>query len=176
MEPLSIIPGAKKTLSALATLYNGCKAINDRFVVKKIEKFSEKPFDENVVKNFIEEIDISRWEEIQDSVIHLLTHAETVVKAVYERNLVEALLTKKITDDEFWKMNFALQHLYTLDIGDLVHLYSGESCSEDKKRNFAFYGLLKDKGITSFASNALTIGQHYALNDFGKKFVDAVKG
>ena len=38
-------------------------------------------------------------------VIHQLTQAESVVKACYERNLVEALLTRKITDADFGRMN-----------------------------------------------------------------------
>lgn len=176
MEFLSILTGTTKTLSALATLYKGCVAVNSRFLVKKIEKFSEKPFDEEVVRNFVEGIDINRWEEIQDLVIHQLTQAESIVKAIYERNLVEALLTRKISDAEFWKMSFALQHLYTFDIEDLMRLYSNGTCSEDKKKNFAFYGLLKDDGITDFSEGNLTIGQKYTLNDFGKKFVESIRG
>lgn len=176
MEPLSILTGSIKTLSALVSLYKGCVVVNSRFLVKKIEKFSEKPFDEESVKDFVDGIDINRWEEIQDMVIHQLTHAESVIKALYERNLVEALLTHKISDAEFWKMNFALQHLYTFDIEDLMRLYSNGTCSEDKKKNFAFYGLLKDDGITDFSEGNLTIGQKYTLNDFGKKFVESIKG
>ena len=42
MEFLSIIAGTTKTLSVLASLYKGCVAINNHFLVKKIEKFSEK--------------------------------------------------------------------------------------------------------------------------------------
>lgn len=96
MEILSILTETKKTLSALATLYKRCVAINNRFLVKKTEKFSEKPFDETTIKDFVEGIDINHWEEIQDVVIHQLTQAESVIKALYERNLVEALLTKKL--------------------------------------------------------------------------------
>lgn len=62
-------------------------------------------------------------------------------------------------------MNFALQHLYTFDVEDLMRLYSNETCSEDKK-NFAFYGLLKDDRITDFSEGNLTIRQKYTLNDF----------
>jgi hypothetical protein len=105
MEPLSIINGSIKTLSALASLYKGADAINSRFIVKKIAKFSEKPFDEKVVQDYINRIDIYRWEEIQDAIIHQLTQAESVVKAVYERNLVEALLTRMISDADFGRMN-----------------------------------------------------------------------
>jgi hypothetical protein len=133
MEPLSIIRGSIKTLSALASLYKGADAINSRFIVKKIAKFSEKPFDEKVVQDYINSIDIYRWEEIQDAIIHQLTQAESVVKAIYERNLVEALLARKISDADFWRMNFVLQHLYTFDINDLVRLYNEGSCSEEKK-------------------------------------------
>ena len=39
MEPLSIINGSTKTLSALATIYKGAVAINNRFIVKKIDEF-----------------------------------------------------------------------------------------------------------------------------------------
>ena len=39
MEPLSIINGSIKTLSALATIYKGAVAINNRFIVKKIDEF-----------------------------------------------------------------------------------------------------------------------------------------
>ena len=176
MEPLSIITGTIKTLSALATLYKGCIAVNSRFLVKKIEKFSEKPFDENVVRNFVEEIDISRWEEIQDLVIHQLTQAESVVKAIYERNLVEALLTRKISDAEFWKMNFVLQHLYTFDVGDLVKLYDGINCSKDQKKIFTFYQLLNHDNGRYVEGHTLVLHDDYLLNDFGKKFVESIKG
>lgn len=176
MEPLSIINDSIKTLSALATIYKGAVAINNRFIVKKIVKFSEKPFDEKVVQDYVKSIDIYHWEEIQDAIIHQLTQAESVVKAGYERNLVEALLTRKITDADFWRMNFVLQHLYTLDINDVVRLYNGESCTEEKKKMFLLYGLLDDKGITKFENKSMIIGQQSSTNEFGKKFVEAIKG
>jgi hypothetical protein len=175
MELLSFLDASKKTLAAIATLYKGAVAINSRFIVKKIAVFSEKPFDENVVHDYVNSIDINRWEEIQDAIIHQLTQAESIIKAIYERNLVEALLTRKITEAEFWRMNFALQHLYTFDINDLVQFYNGGSCSEEKKKMFLFYGLLDDKGITKFESGRMIIGQQSSPNDFGKKFVEAIK-
>lgn len=176
MEPLSFITETTKTLSALASLYKGCVAVNSRFLVKKIEKFSEKPFDEDVVRNFVNGIDVNRWEEIQDLVIHQLTQSESVIKALYERNLVESLLVKKISDGEFWRMNFILQHLYTFDIGDLIKLYDGADCSKDQKKTFAFYQLLKDDSGPVLEGNALVPRQDYLLNDFGKKFVESIKG
>ena len=175
MEPLSVIVGTTKTLSALASLYKGCVAVNSRFLLKKIEKFSEKPFDEDVVKNFVEGVDVSRWEEIQDAVIHQLTQAESVIKAIYERNLVESLLIRKITDDEFWRMNFVLQHLYTFDMGDLIKLYDGVDCTKDQKKTFAFYQLLKDDSGPALEGKALVHRQYYLLNEFGKKFVESIK-
>lgn len=175
MELLSILRGTTKTLSALATLYNGCLAVNSRFLVKKIEKFSEKPFDEEVVRNFVEGIDINRWEEIQDLVIHQLTQAESIVKAIYERNLVEALLTRKISDAEFWKMNFVLQHLYTFDVGDLIKFYDGADCSKDQKKIFTFYQLLNHDNGRSVEGYTLVLHDNYLLNDFGKKFVESIR-
>lgn len=175
MELLSIISGSIKTLSALATIYKGAVAINNRFIVKKIAKFSEKPFDEKVVHDYVNSIDMDRWEEIQDTIIHQLTQAESVIKACYERNLVEALLTRKISDADFGRMNFILQHLYTSDIIELMRLYNGGSCTEEKKKMFLFYGLLDDKGITKFENGRMTIGQQSTANDFGKKFVEAIK-
>lgn len=175
MDPLSILTGTTKSFAALASLYKSCVAINSRFIAKKIEKFSEKPFEPKIVEDYINSIDIYHWEEIQDAIIHQLTQAESVVKAVYERNLVESLLTRKISDDEFWRMNFVLQHLYTFDIDKLVQLYNGASCSEEKKKVFLFYGLLDDEGITKFENGRLNIGQHSSPNDFGKKFVESIK-
>lgn len=175
MEPLSIINGSIKTLSALASLYKGAADINSRFIVKKIAKFSEKPFDEKVVQDYVNSIDIYRWEEIQDAIIHQLTQAESVVKAIYERNLVEALLTRKISDGDFWRMNFILQHLYTFDINDLARLYNEGSCSEENKKMFLFYGLLDDGGNLRVKDGRGIIGQFYEKNDFGKRFVEAIK-
>ena len=175
MELLSIISGSIKTLTTLASMYNGAEAIKNRFIVKKIVKFSEKPFDENVVQDYVNSIDMDRWEEIQDTIIHQLTQAESVIKACYERNLVEALLTRKITDADFGRMNFILQHLYTSDIIELMRLYNGGSCTEEKKKMFLFYGLLDDKGITKFENGRMIIGQRSSINDFGKNFVDAIK-
>ena len=175
MEILTAITGTTKTLSALATLYKGADAIHSRFIVKKIAKFSEKRFDEKVIKDYINKFGIYRWEEIQDAVIHQLTQAESIVKAIYERNLVESLLTRKITDAEFWRMNFILQHLYTFDINELELLYNDGSCSEEKKKVFLFYGLLNDDGITKFEDGNLDIGQQTSTNDFGRKFVEAIK-
>lgn len=176
MEILSILTGTTKTLSALATLYKGCVAINSRFIVKKIEKFSERPFDEDVVKGFIEKIDINRWEEIQDLVIHQLTQAESVIKAIYERNLVEALLTKRISDAEFWRMNFVLQHLYTFDISELIKLYDGGDCPVQMKVSFSFYGILDDSGLHDEGEGTLSLSSIYTINDFGKKFVESIRG
>ena len=175
MELISLFEGSRKTLAALATLYKGAVAINSRFIVKKIAKFSEKEFDKKVVEDYVNSIGIERWEEIQDAIIHQLTQAESVVKAIYERNLVESLLTRRITDAEFWRMNFVLQHLYTFDIGELVQLYNGGSCSEEKKNVFLFYGLLDDDGIMKLENGHLNMGQHSSPNDFGKKFVESIK-
>ena len=176
MEFLSIITGTTKTLSALASLYKGGLAVNSRFLVKKIEKFSEKPFDEEVVKKFVEGIDINRWEGIQDLVIHQLTQAESVTKALYERNLVEVLLTKKISDAEFWKMNFVLLHLYTFVIGELIKLNDGGNCPEQMKKAFSFYGLLDDSGPHDEGEGTLSLSSVYTINDFGKKFVESIRG
>lgn len=175
METLSILIGATKSFTALANLYKSCVEINSRFIVKKIEKFGEKPFDPKVVEDYIKSVDVNLWEEIQDSVIHQLTQAESVVKAIYERKLVESLLTRKITEAEFWKMNFILQHLYTFDIGDLIKLYDGVDCSKDQKKIFAFYQLLKDDSGQVYEGHALVFRQGYLLNDFGKKFVESIK-
>lgn len=175
MEFLSIISGTKKTLSVLASLYKGCVAINNHFLVKKIEKFSEKPFDENVVDNFVKSIDIEHWEEIQDLIIHQLTQAESVIKALYERNLVDALLTKKISDGEFWRMNFVLQHLYTFDVGELIKLYDGVDCSVSLKESFSFYGLLHASGAHYVGNGALSLASVYTITEFGKKFVESIK-
>lgn len=175
MEFLSILTGTTKTLSALATLYKGCVALNSRFLVKKIEKFSEKPFDEEIVRNFVKGIDVNRWEEIQDLVIHQLTQAESIIKAIYERNLVEALLTKKISDAEFWKMNFVLQHLYTFDVGDLIKFYDGDDCPVPMKETFAFYSLLRASGPHYVGNGTLSLGSAYRITDFGKKFIEAIR-
>ena len=175
MEPLSILTGAAKSFAALASLYKSSVAINSRFIAKKIEKFSETPFDPKIVEDYITSIDIYHWEEIQDAIIHQLTQAESIIKAVYERNLVEALFTRKITENEFWRMNFILQHLYTFDIDELVQMYNGISCSEEKKKVFLFYGLLNDDGIMKFENGYVNMGQHSAPNDFGKKFVESIK-
>lgn len=176
MEFLSAITGTTKTLSALATLYKGAVAINSRFIVKKIAAFSEKPFDEKIVQDYVNSIDINRWEEIQDAIIHQLTQAESVVKALYERNLVESLLTHKISDAEFWKMNFILQHLYTFDVGDLIKLYDGADCSKDQKKIFTFYQLLNHDNGRTIEGHTLVLHDDYLLNDFGKKFVESIKG
>ena len=175
MEFLSILTGTTKTLSALATLYKGCVALNSRFLVKKIEKFSEKPFDEEIVRGFVEGIEINRWEEIQDLVIHQLTQAESVVKAIYERNLVEALLMRKISDAEFWKMNFVLLHLYTFDVGYLIKFYDGNDCPESMKETFAFYSLLHASGPHYVGNGTLSLGSAYRITDFGKKFIEAIR-
>lgn len=142
MEPLSIITGTTKTLSAVASLYRECIAINSRFLVKKIEKFSEKPFKEEDIRKFISGIDIYKWEEIEDAVIHQLTQAESLVKATYERNLVEALLTHEISDSEFWRMNFILQHLYSLDIEGLINLYNGGACTAEQKKELRILSIV----------------------------------
>ena len=175
MELLSIISGSIKTLSTLATIYKGAESISNRFIVKKILKFSEKPFDEKVVQDYVNSIDIDRWEEIQDTIVHQLTQAESVVKACYERNLVEALLTRKISDADFGRKNFILQHLYTSDIIELMRLYNGGTCSDEKKKMFLFYGLLDDGGNLNVVDGRGIIGQFYKKNEFGKNFVEAIK-
>lgn len=172
---MSIITGSIKTLTTLASMYNGAEAIKNRFIVKKIVKFSEKPFDENVVQDYVNSIDMERWEEIQDSIIHQLTLAESVIKACYERNLVEALLSRKISDADFGRMNFILQHLYTSDIIELMRLYNSGTCSEEKKKMFLLYGLLDDGGNLDEVDGRGIIGQFYKKNEFGKNFVEAIK-
>ena len=175
MELLAVLTGTKKTLSALTNLYKGCIAVNNRFIIKKIEKFSEKTFDERKVKEFVNGIGIYRWEEIQDLVIHQLTQAESITKAGYERNLVEALLAKRISDAEFWRMNFVLQHLYTFDVGELIGLYDGKDCPTPLKDTFTFYGLLDVSRMHFEDGEALSFDSIYTITDFGKKFVESIR-
>ncbi len=175
MEPVSILIGTTKLFTALVSLYKSGVALNNRFIVKKIEKFGEKPFDENKVKEFVDGIGIYRWEEIQDLVIHQLTQAESITKAGYERNLVEALLANRISDAEFWRMNFVLQHLYTFDVGELIGLYDGKDCPTPLKDTFTFYGLLDVSRMHFEDGETLSFDSIYTITDFGKKFVESIR-
>lgn len=175
MDLVSIVMALPKALSAIFNLYEGCNEVRDRFLIKKIIKFSEKKFDENIVHNFIESIDIDCWENIQEIVIHQLIQAESVVKAIYIRNLVEALLIRKITQKEFWKMNFVLQHLFTFDIEDLIGYYGDGECTKEQKKLFSLYELLTDETGQSFQGETLFFSEGYSKNEFGAKFVEAIK-
>lgn len=175
MELFSFLIGTTKTLSALVSLYKGCVTVNNRFLVKKIEKFSERPFDEAKVNELVNSIGIYRWEEIQDLVIHQLTQAESVTKAGYARNLVEALLAKRISEAEFGKMNFVLQHLYTFDVGELIKQYDGVDGPVPLKDTFAFYGLLDVSRMHDIDGEALSFNPIYTKTDFGQKFVESIR-
>ncbi|WP_294959949.1 hypothetical protein [uncultured Fibrobacter sp.] len=47
---------------------------------------------------------------------------------------------------------------------------------KDKKKIFAFYQLLKDDSGAVLEGKVLVHRQDYLLNDFGMKFLEAIKG
>lgn len=168
--PLDIISGVK-SVKALVDLYRGAQSISNYFLMKKIEAFYENgDFDEKLVRD-LQEKSIQEWESVQDSIMHSLTHAETIVKARYTRLLTESLLKKEIDHEIFMRFNFILQQLYSFDIPKIVEIkYKIEKNSNLCER-------LLTLGLTSKVNlkhhdNTLSLVNEYEITQLGNKFID----
>ena len=168
--PLDIINGVK-SVKALVDIYKGAQSLSNYFLMKKIDAFYENgDFDENLVKD-LQEKSIQEWETIQDSIMHSLTHAETIDKARYTRILVESLLKKEIDYDIFMRFNFILQQLYSFDIPKIVEIkYKIE-------KNANLCERLHTLGLTSKVNlehhdNTLPLVNKYEITQLGNKFID----
>lgn len=173
MEILATTLSGIELFQTLKSIWDGYKAVKDCFMVRKIVVFSQKAFDEETITNYMHKIEPGVWQRIEDSVVHTLTQAEDVQKAGYERNLVQALLIHKITEAEFFRMNFVLTHLFVFDIADLRNFVNSKECSEQAKESFAFYRLL-DCSRSFVEEDTFISGPVYQLSDFGKKFMEAI--
>lgn len=173
MEILATTLSGIELFQTLKSVWDGYKAVKDRFMVRKIVAFGQKAFDNETITNYMQKIESDVWQRIEDSVVHALTQAEDVQKAEYERNLVQALLIHKITEAEFFRMNFVLTHLFVFDIADLRDFVNGKECSDQAKESFAFYRLL-DCSRSFVEENTFISGPVYRISDFGEKFIEAV--
>lgn len=168
--PLDIISGVK-SVKDLVDLYRGAQSISNYFLMKKIEAFYENgDLDEKLVRD-LQEKSIQEWESVQDSIMHSLTHAETIVKARYTRLLTESLLKKEIDHEIFMRFNFILQQLYSFDIPKIVEIkYKIEKNSNLCER-------LLTLGLTSKVNlkhhdNTLSLVNEYEITQLGNKFID----
>lgn len=168
--PLDIISGVK-SVKALVDLYKGAQSISNYFLMKKIDAFYEKgDFDEKLVKD-LQEKSIQEWETVQDSIMHSLTHAETIDKARYTRLLTESLLKKEINHENFMRFNFILQQLYSFDIPKIVEIkYKIEKNSNLCER-------LLTLGLTSKVNlkhheNTLSLVNEYEITPLGDRFIN----
>ena len=126
---LTTLAACKLTAQAIASIYKGAKTISDVFLARKIEKFAEEPFSEKS-KEYINSMDVNKFEELQEQIIHSLTHAESVLKALYVKNLTSAYCENKIDWSTFCRMNFVLGQIYTMDLISLVKFYNYEHDEE----------------------------------------------
>ena len=134
MEMLELV----EIFDAIKSVWKGYRKVKDSFMVRKIATFGKKPFEEDAVENYIQNVNSDVWQRIQDSAVHALTQAEDLKKAEYERNLVRSLLLREITEQDFFRMNFVLTRIFVFDIGDLQKFAEGKECDEQVKKRSHF--------------------------------------
>ena len=168
--PLDIINGVK-SVKALVDIYKGAQSLSNYFLMKKIDAFYENgDFDENLVKD-LQEKSIQEWETIQDSIMHSLTHAETIDKARYTRLLVESLLKKEIDYDVFMRFNFILQQLYSFDIPKIVEIKYNIEKNANLCERLLTLGLISKVNLEHH-DNTLSLVNKYEITQLGNKFID----
>ncbi len=114
--------------------------------------------------------------------MHSLNSAETVVKAMYLRKLMNALCEKRITWLQFGKMNFILNQIYTFDLVKLAKFYHGNKSEidENDKERFFTLGLLNHKTNLFGGNDTVTkkdlkkLEIEYECNDLGQLFIDCI--
>lgn len=171
---LTTLAACKLTAQAIASIYKGAKTISDVFLARKIEKFAEEPFSEKS-KEYINSMDVNKFEELQEQIIHSLTHAESVLKALYVKNLTSAYCENKIDWSTFCRMNFVLGQIYTMDLISLVKFYNyehDEEVTQNKLNQFAGLGLVGISNI--YDAEGMSLSGMYPQNEFGRKFIDCV--
>ena len=173
---ISILEASKLTAKAVVQMYKGAKSLSDIFLTKKIENFGNAPFSEKAQK-FIEEMNPDKFEELQEQIIHSITQAESVIKAIYIKNLTKAYCEEKITWQAFCRMNFILSQIYTFDIKSLVMFYNDETANnvtdemtQNKMNFFAQLGLMDYTNI----QDAMGESPMFEKNEFGQKFIECV--
>ena len=157
-------------------MLTAAKTAHNRFLENKILKFEENPLSEEGQKFFedLAQRDGAQLEKIIDQVIHSLTQAESILKATYLRNLLDALCQGKIDWGEFFRMNFILNQSFTCDLESLVMFYNDElttnpayEITQNKMNHFAQLGLADFTNRMSTEVNDL-----FETNEFGKKFIE----
>ena len=157
-------------------MLTAAKTAHNHFLENKILKFAENPLSEESRKFFedLAQKDGKQLEKIIDQVIHSLTKAESILKATYLRNLLDALCQGKIDWGEFFRMNFILNQSFTCDLESLVMFYNGEltanpayEITQNKMNHFAQLGLADFTNAMSTEVNDL-----FEKNEFGKKFIE----
>lgn len=175
MSIQTTLSACKLTAQAVMCMYKGAKKISDIFLTRKIEKFAEKPFSEKS-QQYIDGLDTTKFEQLQEQIIHALTHAESTIKAIYIKNLTEAHCRQEIDWITFCRMNHVLNQIFTFDLRLLVMFYNNEKAEEkcdeitqNKLNLFAQCGLVDYSNILD--ANGATLRDMFLLNDFGRKFI-----
>ena len=174
MEPITALKSVK-------LLYEAAKYAKNRFLMKKIEAFGANPQSESS-KKFLCTLTPEKFEELQDLLMHSLNSAETVIKATYLRKLMNALSEGRINWQQFGKMNFILNQIYTFDLEKLAEFYHGIKSKIDKndKERFFTLGLLNHKTNHLWGNDTITkkdlkeLETKYECNDLGQLFVDSI--
>ena len=118
-----------------------------------------------------------KFEELQEQIIHSITQAESVIKAIYIKNLTKAYCEEKINWLTFCRMNFILNQIYTFDLKSLVMFYNDEiakdiadEMTQNKMNFFAQLGLMDYTNI----HDAMGESPLFEKNEFGRLFIECV--
>ena len=175
-EIIAILKASKLTANAVVSMYRGAATISNIFLAKKIEKFGKAPFSKRG-KKFIRDMNPDKFEKLQEQIIHSLTQAESVLKALYIKKLTEAYCEEKINWSTFCRMNFILNQIYTFDLKSLVMFYNDEiakdfadEMTQNKMNFFAQLGLMDYTNI----HDAMGERPMFEKNEFGQKFIECV--
>ena len=173
MEITSSLKACQITAGAVSELYKGSKALSDKFLMRKIEAFAKEPFSEKS-KKFINKIDADKFEEIQEQIIHVLTQAESVIKALYAKRLTEAYCEQNIDWSTYCRMSFILSQVFTYDFVALVKYYNNEfdcEVTQNKLNQFAQLGLID---YNLYGDNDTPWAYKFLPNDLGRSFIRCV--
>jgi hypothetical protein len=175
-EIIAILKASKLTANAVVSMYRGAATISNIFLAKKIEKFGKAPFSKRG-KKFIRDMNPDKFEKLQEQIIHSLTQAESVLKALYIKKLTEAYCEEKINWLTFCRMNFILNQIYTFDLKCLVMFYNDEiakdiadEMTQNKMNFFAQLGLMDYTNI----HDAMGESPLFEKNEFGRLFIECV--
>jgi hypothetical protein len=165
---LSQIPWVQTAL-ALREAYSN---LQNEWIIKKMQKYAETEYiaTEQEIKEFMKKITDVEREDLDDIIMHGLNSAESVLKTVYLKRLIDSTIRKRCSIEKGKHIAFIIQSMYGMDIGEILNeLIAPNSNSNGFKEKLHSFDILERSMDLerNLQNDPQDIGVDYRLTDFG---------